>query len=68
MVLQISAHALHLVGYGDSVTLQDIAPDGTATPEPNPITVVSMLVFAKPWVVMNGFMPITISTNTEPRM
>ena len=33
-----------------------------------PITVVSMLVLAKPWVVMKGFMPITSSTNTEPRM
>ena len=33
-----------------------------------PIKVVIMLIFAKPWVVMNGFMPITISTNTVPRM
>ena len=33
-----------------------------------PITVVSMLVLAKPWVVMKGFMPSTSSTNTEPRM
>ena len=33
-----------------------------------PMTVVSMLVRAKPWVVMKGFMPSTTSTNTEPRM
>ena len=33
-----------------------------------PITVVSMLIFAKPWVVMKGFMPSTIITKTVPRM
>ena len=33
-----------------------------------PITVVSILVLAKPCVVMKGFMPSTSSTNTEPRM
>ena len=33
-----------------------------------PMTVVSILIFAKPWVVMKGFMPMTSSTNTEPRM
>ncbi len=33
-----------------------------------PMTVVSILVLAKPWVVMKGFMPSTSSTNTEPRM
>ena len=32
-----------------------------------PMTVVSILVPAKPWVVMKGFMPITTSTNTLPR-
>ena len=33
-----------------------------------PMTVVSILIFAKPWVVIKGFMPMTSSTNTEPRM
>ena len=31
-----------------------------------PMTVVSILVLAKPWVVMKGFMPMTMSTNTLP--
>ena len=33
-----------------------------------PMTVVSMLVLAKPCVVMKGFMPSTSSTKTEPKM
>ena len=33
-----------------------------------PMMVVSILVLAKPCVVMKGFMPSTSSTNTEPRM
>ena len=33
-----------------------------------PITVVSILTLAKPWAVMKEFMPMTSSTNTEPRI
>ena len=33
-----------------------------------PMTVVSILVLAKPCVVMKGFMPSTSSTNTEPHL
>ena len=33
-----------------------------------PITVVSILILAKPWVVINVFMPITDKTNTLPKM
>ena len=33
-----------------------------------PTTVVIMLNLAKPWVVMNGFSPITIITKTVPRI
>ena len=33
-----------------------------------PMTVVIMLILAKPWVVTKVFMPITTSTNTLPRM
>ena len=33
-----------------------------------PMTVVSILIFAKPCVVIKGFMPMTSSTNTEPRI
>ena len=33
-----------------------------------PMTVVSILIFAKPWVVMKGFMPSTVITKTVPRM
>ena len=32
-----------------------------------PMTVVSMLILAKPWVVIKGFMPMTTSTKTLPR-
>ena len=62
--------------------LSTVAMAAPRTPSPNPkirmgsrmmlmtapMTVVSMLVRAKPWVVMKGFMPSTTSTNTEPRM
>ena len=33
-----------------------------------PMTVVSMLIRAKPWVVMKGFIPMTSRTNTAPRI
>ena len=33
-----------------------------------PMTVVSILVLAKPCAVMKGFMPSTMRTQTEPRM
>ena len=33
-----------------------------------PIMVVSILILAKPCVVMKGFMPKTTNTNTEPRI
>jgi hypothetical protein len=33
-----------------------------------PMTVVIMLNLAKPWVVINGFIPMTIITKTIPRI
>ena len=33
-----------------------------------PMTVVSILILAKPWVVIKGFMPMTRRTQTEPRI
>ena len=33
-----------------------------------PIMVVSILILAKPCVVMKGFMPKTTNTNTEPKI
>ena len=33
-----------------------------------PMTVVSMLILENPCVVMKGFMPMTMSTNTLPQM
>ena len=33
-----------------------------------PMTVVSILILAKPCAVMKGFMPSTMRTQTEPRM
>ena len=35
---------------------------------PAPMTVVSILILAKPWVVIKGFMPMTRRTQTEPRI